>query len=178
MSVGHPLVYADWLHAAGKPTVLCYAHYDVQPPDPLEEWVTPPFEPTERNGNLYARGAVDDKGQLVLQVKALEALIEEGWEAASECKGHLRGRGGSRRGADCGVCARASGAAEVGLRGDFGYRVVCARSADANGRVTGDDLHGTGGAGCEDGSALGNVWRGSTESVCGAGADYRGAEGS
>ena len=68
-SVGHPLVYADWLHAAGKPTVLCYAHYDVQPPDPLEEWVTPPFEPTERNGNLYARGAVDDKGQLVLQVR-------------------------------------------------------------------------------------------------------------
>jgi len=72
---GHPLVYADWLHAAGKPTVLCYAHYDVQPPDPLDEWVTPPFEPTERNGNLYARGAVDDKGQLVSQVKALESLF-------------------------------------------------------------------------------------------------------
>ncbi|HEY1807692.1 MAG TPA: dipeptidase [Acidobacteriaceae bacterium] len=71
---GHPLVYADWLHAPGKPTVLCYAHYDVQPPDPLDEWVTPPFEPTERNGNIYARGAVDDKGQLCLQVKALEAL--------------------------------------------------------------------------------------------------------
>src|ERR1700691_5761857 len=71
---GHPLVYADWLHAAGKPTVLCYAHYDVQPPDPLGEWVSPPFEPTERNGNLYARGAVDDKGQLVSQLKALEAL--------------------------------------------------------------------------------------------------------
>ncbi|HEX3661250.1 MAG TPA: dipeptidase [Acidobacteriaceae bacterium] len=71
---GHPLVYADWLHAEGKPTVLCYAHYDVQPPDPLDEWVTPPFEPTERNGNIYARGAVDDKGQLWLQVKALEAL--------------------------------------------------------------------------------------------------------
>ncbi len=48
---GHPLVYADWLHAPGKPTVLMYAHYDVQPPDPLDEWVTPPFEPTERNNN-------------------------------------------------------------------------------------------------------------------------------
>jgi len=72
---GHPLVYADWLYAAGKPTVLCYAHYDVQPPDPLDEWVTPPFEPTERNGNLYARGAVDDKGQLWSQVKALESLF-------------------------------------------------------------------------------------------------------
>src|SRR5579875_2999810 len=72
---GHPLVYADWLNAPGKPTCLCYAHYDVQPPDPLDEWVTPPFEPTERNGNLYARGAVDDKGQLWSQVKALESLL-------------------------------------------------------------------------------------------------------
>ncbi len=71
----HPLVYADWLHAPGKPTVLVYGHYDVQPPDPLDEWITPPFEPTERNGNLYARGAVDDKGQVVAQVKALESLL-------------------------------------------------------------------------------------------------------
>jgi len=75
---GHPLVYADWLHAVGKPTVLCYAHYDVQPPDPLNEWLTPPFEPVERNGNLYARGAVDDKGQLWMHVKALESLLAEG----------------------------------------------------------------------------------------------------
>ncbi|HEY6488382.1 MAG: dipeptidase [Terracidiphilus sp.] len=72
---GHPLVYADWLHAAGKPTVLCYGHYDVQPADPLDEWHTPPFEPTERNGSLYARGAVDDKGQVWAQVKALESLL-------------------------------------------------------------------------------------------------------
>jgi acetylornithine deacetylase/succinyl-diaminopimelate desuccinylase-like protein len=72
---GHPLVYADWLHAAGKPTVLVYGHYDVQPPDPLEEWLTPPFEPTVRDGNLYARGAADDKGQVWAQVKALESLL-------------------------------------------------------------------------------------------------------
>jgi acetylornithine deacetylase/succinyl-diaminopimelate desuccinylase-like protein len=72
---GHPLVYADWLHAAGKPTVLVYGHYDVQPPDPLDEWLSPPFEPTERDGNLYARGAVDDKGQAYAQVKALESLL-------------------------------------------------------------------------------------------------------
>jgi acetylornithine deacetylase/succinyl-diaminopimelate desuccinylase-like protein len=72
---GHPLVYADWLQAAGKPTVLIYGHYDVQPPDPLDEWLSPPFEPTERNGNIYARGAVDDKGQVVAQVKALESLL-------------------------------------------------------------------------------------------------------
>jgi len=73
---GHPLVYADWLHAAGKPTCLTYGHYDVQPPDPLDEWVTPPFEPTERDGNLYARGAVDDKGQMYMHLKALEALLQ------------------------------------------------------------------------------------------------------
>jgi acetylornithine deacetylase/succinyl-diaminopimelate desuccinylase-like protein len=73
-TAGHPLVYADWLHAPGKPTVLCYGHYDVQPADPLDLWITPAFEPTERNGNLYARGAVDDKGQMYMHIKAIEAL--------------------------------------------------------------------------------------------------------
>jgi acetylornithine deacetylase/succinyl-diaminopimelate desuccinylase-like protein len=75
-TTGHPLVYGDWLHAAGKPTVLCYGHYDVQPPDPLNEWHTPPFEPTERNQNIYARGAVDDKGQMYMHIKALESLFK------------------------------------------------------------------------------------------------------
>ncbi len=70
----HPLVYADWMHAPGKPTVLCYGHYDVQPPDPLDQWVTPPFEPTLRDGNLYARGSADDKGQMYMHVKAVETL--------------------------------------------------------------------------------------------------------
>jgi acetylornithine deacetylase/succinyl-diaminopimelate desuccinylase-like protein len=75
---GHPLVLADWLHAPGAPTVLCYGHYDVQPPDPLDEWKSPPFEPEERNGNLYARGAVDDKGQMYMHIKALESLFAAG----------------------------------------------------------------------------------------------------
>ncbi len=70
----HPLVYGDWLHAPGKPTVLCYGHYDVQPADPLELWTTPPFEPALRDGNLYARGSADDKGQMYMHVKAVEAL--------------------------------------------------------------------------------------------------------
>ena len=70
----HPLVYADWLHAPGKPTVLCYGHFDVQPPDPLDLWETPPFEPSLRNGSLFARGASDDKGQMYIHIKALEAL--------------------------------------------------------------------------------------------------------
>ena len=81
---GHPLVYADWLHAAGKPTGLCYGHYDVQPTDPLDEWLSPPFEPTERNGNIYARGAVDDKGQVWAQIKALESLLEIGRASCRE----------------------------------------------------------------------------------------------
>ena len=74
-TAGHPLIYADWLHAPGKPTVLCYGHYDVQPPDPLDEWVTPPFEPTVRDGNIYARGSADDKGQMYSHIKAMEALF-------------------------------------------------------------------------------------------------------
>jgi acetylornithine deacetylase/succinyl-diaminopimelate desuccinylase-like protein len=73
-TAGHPLVYGDWLHAPGKPTVLLYGHYDVQPPDPVELWESPPFEPVERNGNLYARGASDDKGQMYMHIKAIEAL--------------------------------------------------------------------------------------------------------
>lgn len=71
----YPLVYADWLNAPGRPTVLCYGHYDVQPPDPIEAWHTPPFQPTVRNGNLYARGAVDDKGQMYMHLKAIECLM-------------------------------------------------------------------------------------------------------
>ncbi len=74
---GHPLVCGEWLGAgAGKPTILLYGHYDVQPAEPLEEWKSPPFEPEERNGNLYARGAVDDKGQMWMHVKALESLMK------------------------------------------------------------------------------------------------------
>jgi acetylornithine deacetylase/succinyl-diaminopimelate desuccinylase-like protein len=75
-TAGHPLVYADWLHAEGKPTCLTYGHYDVQPADPLDEWKTPPFEPAERDGNIYARGAVDDKGQMYIHLKALESLLK------------------------------------------------------------------------------------------------------
>jgi acetylornithine deacetylase/succinyl-diaminopimelate desuccinylase-like protein len=70
----HPLVYAEWLHAAGKPTVLCYGHYDVQPADPLELWEHPPFDPVVRDGNIFARGASDDKGQMMTHIKAVEAL--------------------------------------------------------------------------------------------------------
>ena len=73
---GHPVVVGEWRGAgAGSPTVLAYGHYDVQPAEPLELWDTPPFEPTIRSGKIFARGSVDDKGQLFLHVKALEALL-------------------------------------------------------------------------------------------------------
>jgi len=73
---GHPLVYADWLHAPGKPTVLVYGHYDVQPVDPLNLWDSPPFEPKIKNGNIYARGATDDKGQMYMHIKSVEAYFK------------------------------------------------------------------------------------------------------
>jgi acetylornithine deacetylase/succinyl-diaminopimelate desuccinylase-like protein len=72
-----PMVYADWLHAGPeRPTILIYGHFDVQPVDPLNQWQTPPFEPTVRGDDLYARGASDDKGQTFIHVKAVEALLQ------------------------------------------------------------------------------------------------------
>lgn len=74
---GHPSVYADWLHAgADKPTVLIYGHYDVQPVDPIDLWTNDPFDPTVRDGKIYARGATDDKGQVFLHVKSLETMLK------------------------------------------------------------------------------------------------------
>jgi acetylornithine deacetylase/succinyl-diaminopimelate desuccinylase-like protein len=75
-TAGHPIVYAEWLGAPGKPTVLLYGHYDVQPPEPLELWQTPPFEPTIRDGKLYARGACDDKGQVYMHIAAIQAHMK------------------------------------------------------------------------------------------------------
>jgi acetylornithine deacetylase/succinyl-diaminopimelate desuccinylase-like protein len=71
---GHPILWAVGPEVPGAPTVLCYGHYDVQPPDPVGEWISPPFEPTLRDGNIYARGTADDKGQVFCVVAALEAL--------------------------------------------------------------------------------------------------------
>jgi acetylornithine deacetylase/succinyl-diaminopimelate desuccinylase-like protein len=75
---GHPVVYADWFGAANKPTILIYGHYDVQPEDPVDLWTTPPFEATIRGENLYARGASDDKGQIFIHLKAIEAFLKNG----------------------------------------------------------------------------------------------------
>lgn len=77
-TAGNPVVYAEKIVDASKPTVLVYGHYDVQPPEPLELWETPAFEPTVRNGKVYARGACDDKGQLFMHLKALELMLQQG----------------------------------------------------------------------------------------------------
>jgi acetylornithine deacetylase/succinyl-diaminopimelate desuccinylase-like protein len=96
---GHPVVWAESPRVPNRPTLLIYGHYDVQPPDPLEEWTTPPFEPTTREGKLYARGASDDKGQVFCLLKAYEAVLDaEGrpplnvhfiFEGEEECGGRV-----------------------------------------------------------------------------------------
>ena len=73
---GHPIVYGEWLGAPGKPTVLIYGHYDVQPVDPIELWNHPPFDPIVKDGNIFARGATDDKGQLYMHIKSVEAYFK------------------------------------------------------------------------------------------------------
>jgi acetylornithine deacetylase/succinyl-diaminopimelate desuccinylase-like protein len=96
---GHPVVWAESPPVPGKPTLLIYGHYDVQPPDPLDEWTTPPFTPTVRDGKLYARGASDDKGQVFCLLKAYEAILDAGrrpplnvhfiFEGEEECGGQV-----------------------------------------------------------------------------------------
>ena len=73
---GHPIVYADWLHADGAPTAVAYAHYDVQPVDPLDEWNRPPFDPTVEGGRVYARGSSDDKSSCAILLQAAEAVLK------------------------------------------------------------------------------------------------------
>ena len=76
-TAGYPIVCAEWLHAGEAPTIIFYGHYDVQPVDPLDKWETPPFDATVRSGELYARGAADDKGQIFMHFKAIEACITQ-----------------------------------------------------------------------------------------------------
>lgn len=88
---GHPIVYGEWLGAPGAPTMLFYGHYDVQPVDPLDLWETPPFEPSVREGAIYARGAADDKGQIFMHFKAIEAHLAAGGRLPINVKVILEG---------------------------------------------------------------------------------------
>src|SRR5512138_1875128 len=88
---GNPVVYGDWLNAPGKPTILFYGHYDVQPVDPLNLWTSPPFEATVRDGEIYARGAADDKGQVFMHIKAVEAYLKQGGSLPINMKFFIEG---------------------------------------------------------------------------------------
>ena len=95
---GHPIVYADWLHAQGAPTVIVYAHYDVQPVDPLDLWLRPPFDPVVESGRVYARGAGDDKSHVHLHLWAAQAWLEDARQVAGQHQDRHGGRGGVRLG--------------------------------------------------------------------------------
>lgn len=88
---GHPIVYGDWLGAEGAPTILFYGHYDVQPVDPLDLWESPPFEATIRDGEIYARGSADDKGQVFMHFKAIEAHLKQNGKLPVNMKVILEG---------------------------------------------------------------------------------------
>jgi acetylornithine deacetylase/succinyl-diaminopimelate desuccinylase-like protein len=152
-TAGHPLVYAEWLKAAGQPTVLMYGHYDVQPVDPLELWRTPPFEPTVEGDNLRGRGAVDDKGPTFATIKALEALMQTTGALPVNVKVLLEGEeeaGGAaidayvranpqRLKADCALILD-TGMIDVGMPTlTYGLRGMCYFELEANGAAT--DLH-------------------------------------
>ncbi len=90
-TAGQPVVYAESESVAGAPTLLVYGHYDVQPPEPLDEWITPPFEPSVRDGSVYARGATDDKGQMLTHIKSAEAWLRAAGRLPVQLKFFLEG---------------------------------------------------------------------------------------
>lgn len=89
---GHPVVYGEWLHARGKPTILVYGHFDVQPVDPVDLWEDPPFQPAVRDGRVYARGASDDKGNMLVPILAVEALLRTAGKLPINVKFFLEGQ--------------------------------------------------------------------------------------
>lgn len=145
---GYPLVYGEWLNAPGAPTILVYGHYDVQPVDPIDLWTSPPFEPTVRDGAIYARGSADDKGQTMTLIDAAESLLRaegslpvnlkfliEGQEEAGGAvvTTYVREHGDRLRAdvalvADTGMFAPGIPTLDTGLRGNV-YTEVFARGA-------------------------------------------------
>ena len=126
---GNPLVYAEWLGAPGQPTILFYGHYDVQPPDPLDEWKSPPFEPEVRGDNIFARGACDDKGQVYIQIKAVEGLLKTTGKLPVNVKFLLEGEE-ETGGEHIEAYVKSQAAAPAGrCRGGLRHRDVRARAA-------------------------------------------------
>ena len=150
---GHPAVYGAWEGAPGRPTLLIYGHYDVQPPDPVDEWINPPFEPTERDGCLFGRGASDDKGSSVIAVAAVAAFLQQTGTCPVNVKLFLEGeeevgspslpaivarygallRADAMLSADGGRASRDVPTINVGARGNTGLELTL--------RTAGKDLH-------------------------------------
>ena len=170
---GNPIVYGEWLNAPGAPTILFYGHYDVQPVDPIELWESPPFEATVRENEIYARGAADDKGQVFMHFKAIEAHMKQAGPSAAEHQGVSRGRRRGRQPAPRRVREAEQGAARRRCGGDLRLRDVRARDSldllrASRARVLPDrsSRH-------EERSALRRLWRRDGESGVRAVADAR-----
>ena len=121
---GHPIVYADWLHAPDAPTVIVYGHYDVQPVDPLDLWTSPPFEPVVVGDRILARGAADDKGQVHAHVMAAGGDPGDARPVPGQRQVRLRGRGGVELGPPRCVARREPGAAQRGRRDHQRHRLL------------------------------------------------------
>ena len=163
---GHPAVLGEWLGApAGAPTVLVYGHYDVQPPDPVALWTTPPFEPTIRDGRLYARGAADDKGPVLVPILVAEAFLRATGPAAGQSEIPDRGRGGSRQRASR-IVPRGPCRPPRSRHDRLGRRChVARRLADRDGRQSGDLRARVHGPRRRQGPALRPAWRQRAEST-------------
>ena len=175
---GHPIVYAEWLGAPGKPTLLVYGHYDVQPAEPLEPWLSPPFEPTVRNGNLYARGATDDKGQMFTHLKAAEAWLKTSGKLPVNVKFVIEGEeevGGANLEA---YVAEQANAARLRLRRHLRQQPVRPRAARDHVRPERPGLLRDAGSGRQPRPALGNLRRRGRQSAERPGDDPRQPEGS
>jgi len=152
-TAGHPAVYAEWLHAPAKPTVLIYGHFDVQPADPLELWTTPPFEAEIREGRLYGRGASDDKGNMLAPILAIEAILRSAGRLPLNAKCFFEGQEeiGSPQTPDLVAANRELLACDVALNSDvsqwsetepallLGLRGICGIEIDVQGAAS--DLH-------------------------------------
>jgi acetylornithine deacetylase/succinyl-diaminopimelate desuccinylase-like protein len=149
----HPIVYADWKHARGRPTVLIYGHYDVQPADPLNEWHSPPFKAAVRGNDIYGRGACDDKGQLFAHIKAFESLLHAGGALPVNVKCLFEGEEeiGSPNLSDFIMRNKSALAADVAVMSDTGmlapdrpaiiYALRGALNLELEVRGPGEDLH-------------------------------------
>ena len=168
-TAGHPVVTASWRGAPGKPTVLVYGHYDVQPPDPIDMWKSPPFEASIRDNRLYARGAADDKGPMLIPIEVVAAyMAQEGgcrstWSSCSRARRRWAARISSRS------SPRNTELLEMRFRALGGWRAVAGGPAERHRRQPRHLRAGSHGDGRRQGPAFRPPRRGGGEPDPGAG---------